>query len=131
MQITGIDIWEPSLDSLAHVAVSGMTERVSIHTQSLEKLDDNNRYDLVWLPSPFIPEEVIYCSLNPIFRALAPGGTLIFALFEVPAEPIQKALASLGIVRMGEHHCNPIRSKHCLLKPAIEKLRHSGFQGSI
>ncbi len=113
MQITGIDIWEPSLElARRNIAASGMAERISIRMQSLEKLDDNNCYDLVWLPSPFIPEEVIYRSLDPIFRALAPGGTLIFALFEVPTEPIQKALASLGIVRMGGHpwQCDQIES---------------------
>ena len=102
--VTGIDIWEPSL-TLAHrnIADSGLTDRVSVRNENLENLREVARYNLVWLPSVFMPEEVIRRSLAPVFRALAPGGTLIFAIFEAPSEPLQEALASLGVVRMGGH----------------------------
>ncbi len=104
LRVTGIDIWEPSL-AIAHrnIADSGMTERVSVRNENLENLREVARYNLVWLPSLFMPEEVIRRSLAPVFRALAPDGTLIFALLEAPSEPLPQALASLGVLRMGGH----------------------------
>jgi SAM-dependent methyltransferase len=83
LRVTGIDIWEPSL-AIAHrnIADSGMTERVSARNENLENLREVACYNLVWLPSLFMPEEVIRRSLAPVFRALAPDGTLIFALLE-------------------------------------------------
>ena len=104
LNVTGIDIWEPSL-ALAkrNIADSGVTDRVSVRNENLENLREVASYDLVWLPSVFMSEEVIRRSLAHVFRALAPGGTLIFALFEAPSEPLQEALSSLGVVRMGGH----------------------------
>ena len=104
LNVTGIDIWEPSL-ALAkrNIADSGVTDRVSVRNENLENLREVASYDLVWLPSVFVSEEVIRRSLAPVFQALTPGGTLIFALFEAPSEPLREALASLGVVRMGGH----------------------------
>ena len=104
LHVTGIDIWEPSL-ALAqrNIADSGMAERVSVRKENIENLREVARYNLVWLPSIFVPEEVIRRSLAPVFQALAPGGTLIFALWETSSEPLRQALTSLGVVRMGGH----------------------------
>jgi SAM-dependent methyltransferase len=104
LRVTGIDIWEPSLAlARSNIAGSGMTERVSVRNETLENLREVARYNLVWLPSLFMPEEVIRRSLTPVFRALAPSGTLIFALLQAPSEPLRQALTSLGVVRMGGH----------------------------
>ena len=101
LHVTGIDIWEPSL-ALAqrNIADSGMAERVSVRKENIENLREVARYNLVWLPSVFMPEEVIR---RHVFQALAPGGTLIFALWETSSEPLRQALTSLGVVRMGGH----------------------------
>jgi protein-L-isoaspartate O-methyltransferase len=102
--VTGIDIWEPSL-ALArrNIADSGMADRVSVRNQNLETLNEASRYNLVWLPSVFMPEDVIRRSLPHVFQALASAGTLIFLIWEASAEPLPQALASLGVVRMGGH----------------------------
>jgi SAM-dependent methyltransferase len=108
LRVTGTDIWEPSL-ALAHrnIADSGMTERVSVRNENLENLRELASYNLVWLPSLFMPEQVIRRSLAPVFQALAPGGTLIFALWEVSPDPLRQALTSLAVLRMGGHPWRP------------------------
>lgn len=104
IRVTGIDKWEPSL-ALArkNVAESKVADRIAIHNRGLEDLGEIGGYNLIWLPGPFIPETVVRLALQSLFRALVPGGTLIFGLYAPPSKAMAELLQKLQVVRSGGH----------------------------
>lgn len=102
LDVTGIDIWQPSL-ALArqNVETRGQDDRVSIVEKDLRDLDYINHYNLVWWPSVFMPEDIVRAGVLPVTRAIAPGGLLVFAFEALPVEPLARSLAELRVARMG------------------------------
>ena len=82
LNVVGIDIWEPSLKlARANIAGSDVQERVTVQTQDLLQLSAENEYSFVWYPGPFIPGEIAPTAMANAYRALAPGGWMIFGIF--------------------------------------------------
>ena len=121
LRVVGIDPWEPAL-SLAHknLAGSGVEERVELRLQSLEQLDDDAVFTLAWLPGPFIAAETLVVALQRIYRALVPGGWLVFGLYAPPSSALGEALTNLRVVRSGGHPWTT--------KQAMEQLHALGFE---
>jgi precorrin-6B methylase 2 len=76
--VVGIDVLPRALvlarDTLD---TAGCSDRVELRLQAVEDLEDSNRYDLAWLPSPFIPAEVIQTAVDRIYVALRQGGWMV------------------------------------------------------
>jgi len=104
MRVVGIDSWEPAL-ALARKNLdrSGVAERVEFRSQRVEHLDEENIFTLAWLPGPFLAAEILAVALERVYRALAPGGWLIFGLHVRPPNELAEALTNLRIVRWGGH----------------------------
>jgi len=102
LRIVGIDVWEPAL-ALArdNVTVSEHGERIELKSQAVEHLDEPETYALAWFPGTFIPAEITQTALERIYRALVPGGWLIFALWALSDDLLAAAVANLRIVRSG------------------------------
>ena len=102
LAVTGIDPWEPSL-ALAreNVRSARLAERIQLRAQTAEALTDTNAFDLVWLPSAFIPEEAIPPACARIHRALRPGGWLLFATANPGPDPVTASLVRLRTVLWG------------------------------
>ena len=49
-----------------------LEDRFEIRLQGVQDLDDINRYDLAWLPAPFIPPAAFNAGLANIRSALRP-----------------------------------------------------------
>jgi ubiquinone/menaquinone biosynthesis C-methylase UbiE len=104
LRVVGIDSWKPAL-SLAYknLSQSGVAERVELRPQRLEDLEDEKTFTLAWLPAPFISWDIVDTALERLYRALAPGGWLIFGLNPHPPSALGKALTNLRIVYGGGH----------------------------
>jgi len=122
MRVVGLDIWEPSLQlAAANIAAEGLQERITLRRQSVTEIDDEAAFDLVWLPSPFLPRDVVDSALPRVVHALAPGGFLLFGMFVSPRPgPLSHALTDLLTIRSGGH---PWRSGE-----AEERLRAVGLR---
>ena len=97
--VVGIDSWEPALGlARKNLAQSGVAERVELRLQRVEQLDDKTIFTLAWLPGPSIDAEIVAIALERIYRALMPGGWLIFGLHAPPRDTLGQALANLRIV---------------------------------
>ncbi len=81
--IVGVDPWEPAL-ALARerVASAGLDGRITLLSQTVQELDDPDGFDLVWLPSFFIPEAVLDPALARIETLMRPDATLVLGLYE-------------------------------------------------
>ncbi|HWE76752.1 MAG TPA: class I SAM-dependent methyltransferase [Stellaceae bacterium] len=104
MKVTGIDIWEPALKLAAsNIANEGVGDRVTLRRQSVAELDDEEAFDLVWMPSMFLPLPVIEAALPRVVRALARGGALILGTYAPPPGPFGRFTSKLLTVRSGGH----------------------------
>lgn len=102
MRVVGLEIWPPSLAiARANIAASGLGERIELRDQNVLDIGDQDTFSLIWLPTPFIPGEVVTGALPKLFRALSPGGYLVFNTGALPADPLAAALARLRIARTG------------------------------
>jgi hypothetical protein len=77
-RVVGIDVFPRAL-GLARVTVdaAGCGDRVELRLQAVQDLDDAGRFDLAWLPSPFIGSEVIVPAVERLHTALCAGGWVV------------------------------------------------------
>ena len=78
LHVTGIDVM-PRVLEIARNQLHGtpVASRVEFRGQSVEQLTDEARYDLAWLPAPFVPEPAFSTGVDRIVTALRPGGLLM------------------------------------------------------
>lgn len=102
MDVIGIDRWAPSL-ALADLnrAASTSAHRVRFEARSLEDVDDDGRYALVWLPTPFITGPVVRAAIPRLHAALQIGGGIVVGVVPPPPDPLGAALGRLRAVRNG------------------------------
>ena len=119
--VVGIDPWEPAL-ALAreNVASAGLDGRVTLLNQTVQELEDPDGFDLVWLPSFFIPEPVLDTAIARIHSLMRPGATLVVGVHDVTdQESLASAVGDLFTVRAGGSVVYP--------EDALARLRHAGF----
>jgi SAM-dependent methyltransferase len=100
--ITGIDVWEPSLErARANVRAAELDDRVILRMQDVTALDDTDAYDCAWVPTFFLDDSVLDAALARVVRATAPGGWIVLGLFGEPPVPLAKATNALKTIRGG------------------------------
>jgi SAM-dependent methyltransferase len=102
LHIVGIDRWAPAL-ALARdrVQAAGLAERIELREQTGEELPDINSFDLAWIPGAFVSEEAMRTLIKRIYRALRPGGWLLFAIFCSRDDTLAAAVARLRTAIFG------------------------------
>jgi SAM-dependent methyltransferase len=63
------------------LADSGLGGRVTARREEVEEMNDKDQFDLVWLPSMFLPCDVCERALSGLARALNPNGVLLIGMF--------------------------------------------------
>ncbi|MDQ3106895.1 MAG: class I SAM-dependent methyltransferase [Actinomycetota bacterium] len=77
-RVVGLDVLPRVLGLAAEtLADRDLTERVELREQGVQDLADDNRFDLAWLPAPFIPEPIFPSALARIHAALRIGGWIV------------------------------------------------------
>jgi SAM-dependent methyltransferase len=118
--VVGIDVWEPSLErARANVGAAGLDDRIALRKQDVTALDDVDAFDAAWVPTFFLPEEVLQAALARLMRAVRPGGWVVLGVFLPGADPVASATNALYTIRGGG----------CVLdeKRAAELLGEAGF----
>ena len=120
LHVVGIDPWQLAL-SLAekNVRRSGLSDRIELRRQKIEELQDQNAFELAWLPGPFLSAPLLPNALRHVQRALMPGGWVIFGMFPAAPTELGRALAALRAVRNGGHPWTEIEAE--------SRLREAGF----
>lgn len=100
--VVGLDPWEPALAiARANVAKAGLESRITLLETPIQDFDDPEGFDLVWLPSFFIPESVIDLAISRIQGLLRPGGALVVGTTQGEERSLDAAVDDLRIVRSG------------------------------
>jgi SAM-dependent methyltransferase len=132
MRVVGLDIWEPSLQLAAsNIAAEGLQERITLRHQNVTEIDDEAAFDLVWLPSPFLPREVVERALPRILRALAPGGFLVFGMFPSRPDPLNQALTDLLTIRSGGHPWRSGEVEERFRALGLRSIEYAGGEGMV
>lgn len=106
--VVGVDPWKPSL-ALAHgnVERAGLGDRIELRQQPVQDLPDRDRFDLVWLPGPFLPEAALGDAIAVSRRAATVGGWVVLGLYAGPDDTLANELMNLRILRSGGHVLAP------------------------
>lgn len=89
LRVVGVDLWAPSLViARERVRAAALTDRIELRQQAAEDLADVDAFDLAWIPSAFIPERCIAAIVERVYRALRPGGWLLFAMVSSGSDPL-------------------------------------------
>lgn len=101
--VVGLDVYAPALELAArNVDGAGLAERIELRQLDVRDLTDEE-FDLVWLPGPFLPEDVVADALAASSRCLRPGGWVAFGIYGGPPDPLADRLAALRTIRSGGH----------------------------
>ena len=97
----------------------------------MQDLDDEHRYDVIWLPTPFIPGDIVTGALPRLQRALVPGGGLIVGVLPPPPDPLGHALSRLRTIRNGGHPWSCPEFASLLAEQGFEDVDVPGNQAGI
>jgi SAM-dependent methyltransferase len=102
LRIVGVDPWGPAM-ALARERVrrAGLSGRIELRQMGGEAVTDECAFDLAWVASPFMPEELIPRIVERVHAALRPGGWLLFAIARPSADPLAGALMRLRVRSFG------------------------------
>jgi SAM-dependent methyltransferase len=104
VHVTGIDIFEPALRlARLNVADEGLQERIDVKVQNAADIDQEDAYDVIWLPLPFMPRAIVPQAVAACRRALRHGGWLLPGTFAGPGDRLSQLLVDLRTVRSGGH----------------------------
>jgi SAM-dependent methyltransferase len=106
--VVGLDLFDTALE-LAHqnVISEGLAGRVELRLQDVTALTQEQAYDVIWLPLPFLPRDVVAPAMSAARRALKPGGWLLPGMFAGPPDRLSQLLLDLRTVRSGGHPWSP------------------------
>jgi 2-polyprenyl-3-methyl-5-hydroxy-6-metoxy-1,4-benzoquinol methylase len=115
LRIVGLDPWEPSLTlARENVKRAGLTDRIELRPQRAEEMTDVEAFDLAWLPTLFIQEQVMTTIVERLRSSLRPGGWLLFAMFNQSLDPVTTALARLRTALWGGRPWTPAEAEALL-----------------
>jgi SAM-dependent methyltransferase len=118
--VVGLDPWEPSLRlARQNVAAAGLETRITLLDTPVERFHDDAGFDLVWLPSFFIPETALDTALANVLRVTRPGGAVVVGVSDVSEDELTGAVDDLMTVRSGGTPLTPAQ--------AITRLERAGF----
>lgn len=101
--VVGVDPWEPALAiARENVAAAGVGDRVTLVASTVEELEDEEGFDLAWVPSFFIPEAVLDAAVARVLVLLRPGGTVVVGSpYGAEGDSLASAVDDLFTVRAG------------------------------
>ncbi|QRP47238.1 trans-aconitate 2-methyltransferase [Amycolatopsis sp. FDAARGOS 1241] len=102
-EITGIDVLERALELAKTELADGgeAANRVTVRHQDVADVAEVDVYDLVWLPVPFLTEDVVLRALPRLITALVPGGWVVAGTNPAPPDPLRAAVGRWTAVRNG------------------------------
>ena len=79
----------------------GLEDRVELRAQRVEELDDEEAFDVAWLPASFLPTDAVAIALTTVHRALRPGGLLLTGALDGSGADGEAAVTRLRLALWG------------------------------
>ena len=122
--VVGIDPWTPALAiARERVASAELDSRITLVEAAIGDFHDPEGFDLVWLPSFFIPEEALDDAIARIHDLLRPGGAVVVGVtFAGESNALESVTDDLMTVRSGGSVLDA--------PSAVRKLEDAGYEGA-
>ena len=120
LHVVAMEPWPASAAiARARIEAEGLGARIELRELAGEEVADDAAFDLVWIPSGFIPQHAIRTIAVAAARALRPGGWVLLAALGQSGDALNTALTRLRAAQWGG----------CLFAPgeAEQLLRDSGL----
>ena len=132
MQIVGIDIWEPSLKlAESNIAEEGLQHRITLRRQNVVEVKDIEAFDLAFIPSMFLPLDLLARAIARVIKALVPGGYLILGMFAPGPGPHGAAVRDLLTIRCGGYPWQPDEIAERLRLEGLIDVEFVDFESTI
>jgi SAM-dependent methyltransferase len=106
--VVGIDEWELSLElARQNVTAAGLGSRITLRRTPIEAFDDDQGFDLVWMPVIFLSRAILEDALGRAVAAMRPGAQIVLGRYAGSDDPLAGALGDLRTVRSGGTLLNP------------------------
>jgi hypothetical protein len=93
LRVVGLDVFPRALELAKRlVDEAGLADRIELRNQDVASLEDEQAYEVVWLPAPFGPRPALDAGLPRMAKALVPGGWLIMPHGKFHDNLLQNAL---------------------------------------
>ncbi|MFH8983581.1 SAM-dependent methyltransferase [Streptomyces varsoviensis] len=126
VHVTGIDKLERAVRLARREldkAGPGAADRVEVRHQDAAELRERDRYDLIWLPAPFLSDDALDACLPRVAAALTDGGWLVAGTNPAPREPLLAAVADWTAARNGGSALTAHRMRRALDDLGFQDLR--------
>ena len=101
-------------------AASPAADRVVLRQQDVTTLDEQDAYDLAWVPAPFIPEPALRPGLPAVARALRSGGWLMLGHGKYAGDPVDDALNRFKTVAYGGTALDDAQAQQALADAGLD-----------
>jgi 2-polyprenyl-3-methyl-5-hydroxy-6-metoxy-1,4-benzoquinol methylase len=120
--VVGIDPWEPSL-ALAreNVTTAGLGTRITLRNARIEAFDDDDGFDLVWMPVIFLREQILQDAVAHAVSVMRSDGQIVLGRYTGSDDPLANALGDLRTIRSGGALLGPDDTRRLL--------EHAGLVG--
>ena len=100
--VVGIDPWELSLEmARQNVAAAGFDSRITLRQTRIEDFEDDDGFDLVWMPVIFLHRTVLEEAVQRAVAAMRPGAEIVLGRYTGSDDPLVGALGDLRTIRSG------------------------------
>jgi hypothetical protein len=101
----------------------GSADRVEVRLQDVVDMRERDLYDLIWLPAPFLSDDVLSACLPHVAAALTHGGWLVAGTNPAPHEPLLAAVAGWTAAHNGGSALTSRRMSQALGDLGFQDLR--------
>jgi predicted O-methyltransferase YrrM len=128
----GIDTWQTALER-AHTNVkeAGLDDRITLRNQGVAAVDDVDAYDCAWVPTFFIPEDVLANAVPNLLNSLRPDGWIVLGRFATRPDPLARATMELRTVRSGGCTIDAARSSELLETAGCRSVHELALPGPM
>ncbi len=100
--VVGIDTWELSLElARQNVAAAGLGSRITLRRARIEAFEDDEGFDLVWMPVIFLSKAILEDAVRRAVAAMRPGAQIVLGRYAGSEDPLAGAIGDLRTIRSG------------------------------
>jgi hypothetical protein len=123
-RVVGIDVL-PRVLALAQQTITarGLRDRLEVRLVAVQELTDVAKFDLAWMPAPFLPEEVFPVGLRRVHDALRSGGWLIVGAGRFDDDALAVAVTHWKTLRSGGTPLTPDAARTSLDSAGFVEIR--------
>jgi len=123
LRVVGLDVFPHALElPRRQVDEAGLADRIELRNQDVASLEDDEAYEVAWLPAPFIPRPALDAGLPRLAKALVPGGWLIMAHGQFHEDLLKNAISRFQATVYGGATLNDEEAQALLRGVGLEQV---------